>query len=210
MTSIFDDINRSSLSIALSVSAIFSIFLIIDYIEHNMAFALFHENPIIPIAVEGEFLTYDDIIAGFSMKYPQDWERAQQIDKSVIFFAPRESGSDSDRDPPRLRIMVDEVGLNTTLASITETQLSTLKNLYPDIQILQSIETIFLGRPAYMIVYTATYKTHDTQNMEKAMQIWFKEDTKAFLITYKSDNERFSKYQSTIDRMLNTFYTYKN
>ena len=210
MTSIFDDINRSSLSIALSVPAIFSIFLIIDYIEHNMAFALFHENPIIPIAVEGEFLTYDDIIAGFSMKYPQDWERAQQIDKSVIFFAPRESGSDSGRDPPRLRIMVDEVGLNTTLASITETQLSTLKNLYPDIQILQSIETIFLGHPAYMIVYTATYKTYDTQNMEKAMQIWFKEDTKAFLITYKSDNERFSKYQSTIDRMLNTFYTYKN
>ena len=205
MTSIFDDINRSSLSIALSVSAIFSFFMIIDYFEYNIAFALFHENPIIPIAVESEFLTYDDIITGFSMKYPQDWDRAQHIDKSVTFHAPREINSDTN--PADLGIMVMQVGSNTTLSSITQNQLNTLKKLYPDFQIQESVETVFVGHPAHMIIFTAT---DNTQNMRKAMQIWFKEDTKAFLITYKSDNERFSKYLSTIDRMLNTFYTYKN
>src|SRR5688500_19484602 len=115
MTSIFDEINRSSLSIALSVSAIFSIFLIIEYIEHNMAFALFHEN-ITPISVESEFLTYDDIITGFSIKYPQDWDRAQHIDKSVTFHAPREINSDTN--PADLGIMVMQVGSNTTLSTI--------------------------------------------------------------------------------------------
>jgi hypothetical protein len=58
-----------------------------------------------------------------------------------------------------------------------------------------------------MIIFTAT---DNTETMRKAMQIWFKEDTKAYLVTYKSDNERFSKYLPTIDRMLNTLYTYKN
>lgn len=205
MTSILDEINRSSLSIALSVSAIFSIFLIIDHIEHNMAFALFHENPIIPIAVESEFLTYDDIIAGFSMKYPQDWDRAQDIDKTVIFRAPKEINSDTN--PADLGIMVMQVGSNTTLSTITQKQLNTLKKLYPDFQIQESVETVFVGHPAHKIIFTAT---DNTQNIRKAMQIWFKEDTKAFLVTYKSDNERFPKYLSTIDRMLNTFYTYKN
>ncbi|MDW0137500.1 MAG: PsbP-related protein [Nitrososphaeraceae archaeon] len=205
MTSIFDDINRSSLSIALSVPAIFSIFLIIDYIEHNMAFALFYVNPIIPIAVESEFLTYDDIIAGFSMKYPQAWDRAEHIDKAVRFDGPREISSDTN--PADLGIMVMQVGSNTTLSTITQNQLNTLKKLYPDFQIQESVETVFLGHPAHMIIFTAT---DNTQNMRKAMQMWFKEDTKAFLVTYKSDNERFSKYLSTIDRMLNTFYTYKN
>lgn len=204
MTSILDEINRSSLSIALSVSAIFSIFLIIDHIEHNMAFALFHENPIIPISVESEFRTYDDIITGFSIKYPHDWDSAQDIDKSVAFHAPKGGNS---TNPADLGIMVLQVGSNTTLSTITQNQLSKLKKLYPDFQAQESVETIFLGHPAHKIIFTAT---DNTQNVRKAMQIWFKEDTKAFLVTYKSDNERFSKYLPTIDRMLNTFYTYKN
>lgn len=205
MTSIFNDINRSSVSIGLSVFAVFSIFLIIEFVEHNLAFGLFHENPIIPIAVESDFLTYDDLITGFSMKYPQDWDRSQHLDKSVTFHAPRESNSDIN--PADLGIMVIQVGSNTTLASITQTQLDTLKKLYPDFQIQESVESVFLGHPAHMIIFTAT---DNTETVRKAMQIWFKEDTKAYLVTYKSDNERFSKYLPTIDRMLNTLYTYKN
>lgn len=200
---LFDEMNHTKLSIALSVLTIFSIFLI-DYLEDNLAFGSFHENPIITIGLDSEFLTYDDIITGFSIKYPPDWERAQHLDKSVTFLAPRESNSDTN--PAGLGIMVIEVESNKTLASITQNQLNTLKNLYPDIQILESMETIFLGHPSHMIIFTAT---DNTQSMRKAMQIWFKEDNKAFLMTYKSDNQRYSKYLPTIDKMLNSFYTYK-
>jgi eukaryotic-like serine/threonine-protein kinase len=201
---LFDEINHAKISIALSVLTIFSIFLIVDYLEHNLAFGSFQENPIITIGLDSEFLTYDDIITGFSIKYPPDWERAQHLDKSVTFLAPRESNSDTN--PAGLGIMVIEVESNKTLASITQNQLNTLKNLYPDIQILESMETIFLGHPSHMIIFTAT---DNTQSMRKAMQIWFKEDNKAFLMTYKSDNQRYSKYLPTIDKMLNSFYTYK-
>ena len=200
---LFDEMNHTKLSIALSVLTIFSIFLI-DYLEHNLAFGSFHENPIITIGLDSEFLTYDDIITGFSIKYPPDWERAQHLDKSVTFLAPRESNSDTN--PAGLGIMVIEVESNKTLASITQNQLNKLKNLYPDIQILESMETIFLGHPSHMIIFTAT---DNIQSMRKAMQIWFKEDNKAFLMTYKSDNQRYSKYLPTIDKMLNSFYTYK-
>jgi hypothetical protein len=203
MPSLFDEINQISISIAISILTVFAIFQVMEYAEYNLAFGSFHMNPILPIALESEFLTYDDIITGFSMKYPPDWERAQHIDKSVTFHAPRESNSDTN--PADLAIMV--IGSNNTLASITQTQLNTLKDLYPDIQVLESIETTFLGHPAHMITFTAT---DNTQNMRKAMQIWFKEDSKAYLMTYKSDNERFSKYLPTIDKMLNSFYTYKS
>jgi len=201
---LFDEMNHTKLSIVLSALTIFSIFLIVDYLEHNLAFGSFHENPIITIGLDSEFLTYDDIITGFSIKYPPDWERAQHLDKSVTFLAPRESNSDTN--PAGLGIMVIEVESNKSLASITQNQLNILKNLYPDIQILESMETIFLGHPSHMIIFTAT---DNTQSMRKAMQIWFKEDNKAFLMTYKSDNQRYSKYLPIIDRMLNSFYTYK-
>ena len=201
---LFDEMNHTKLSIVLSALTIFSIFLIVGYLEHNLAFGSFHENPIITIGLDSEFLTYDDIITGFSIKYPPDWERAQHLDKSVTFLAPRESNSDTN--PAGLGIMVIEVESNKTLASITQNQLNKLKNLYPDIQILESMETIFLGHPSHMIIFTAT---DNIQSMRKAMQIWFKEDNKAFLMTYKSDNQRYSKYLPTIDKMLNSFYTYK-
>src|SRR5213594_1051296 len=202
MASLFDKINLTSILIALSILTVFAIFQVIDHVEYNSAFGSFHENPIIPITSESEFLTYDDLITRFSIKYPPDWERAQHIDKSVTFLAPRESNSDTN--PAGLSIMVKEIVSNTTLPSITQTQLDTLRNLYPDINLLESIETTFLGHPAHMIVFTAT---DNTQNMRKAMQIWFKEDARAYLMTYKSDNERFSKYLPTIDKMLNSFYT---
>ena len=201
---LFDETNDTKISIALSVVAIFSIFLIINYLEHNLAFGSFHENPIVTIGLDSEFLTYDDLITGFSIKYPQDWERAQHLDKSVTFLAPTESNSNTN--PAGLGIMVIDIESNKTLASITQNQLNTLKNLYPDIQILESMETIFLGHPSHMIIFTAT---DNTQTLRKAMQVWFKEDNKAFLMTYKSDNQMYSKYLPTIDEMLNSFYTYK-
>jgi hypothetical protein len=201
---LFDETNDTKISIALSVVAIFSIFLIINYLEHNLAFGSFHENPIVTIGLDSEFLTYDDLITGFSIKYPQDWERAQHLDKSVTFLAPTESNSDTN--PAGLGIMVIDIESNKTLASITQNQLNTLKNLYPDIQILESMETIFLGHPSHMIIFTAT---DNTETLRKAMQVWFKEDNKAFLMTYKSDNQMYSKYLPTIDEMLNSFYTYK-
>jgi hypothetical protein len=201
---LFDKTNHTKISIAFSVVAIFSIFLIIDYLEQNIAFGSFHENPIITIGLDSEFLTYDDLITGFSIKYPPDWERAQHLDKSVTFLAPTESNSGTN--PAGLGIMVIDVESNKTLASITQNQLDTLKNLYPDIQILESMETIFLGHPSHMIIFTAT---DNTQTLRKAMQVWFKVDNKAFLMTYKSDNQMYSKYLPTIDEMLNSFYTYK-
>jgi hypothetical protein len=206
MTYLFTGINSTRISIVLSILTVFAIVhTMINYLEYNLAFGSFHENPMVPIPIsDSEYLTYDDLITGFSIKYPPDWERAQHIDKSVTFLAPKESNSDTN--PAGLDILVKVIVSNTTLPSITQTQLDTLGNLYPDINLLESIETTFLGHPAHMIVFTAT---DNTQNMRKAMQIWFKEDTRAYLMTYKSDNERFSKYLPTIDKMLNSFYTYK-
>ena len=43
-----------------------------------MAFALFYENPIIPIGVESEFFTYDDIIADLA-EISSRWDRANTL-----------------------------------------------------------------------------------------------------------------------------------
>ena len=62
MASLFDKINLTSILIALSILTAFAIFQVIDHVEYNSAFGSFHENPIISITSESDFLTYDDII----------------------------------------------------------------------------------------------------------------------------------------------------
>ena len=173
--------------------------------ESEFAFGSQYDKLLIYTSVsESEFLTYDDLITGFSIKYPPDWDRAQHIDKSITFIAPKESNSDTF--PAGLGIIFKEVASNMSLSFISQTQLNTLKNLYPDINILESYDITFAGHPAHKIIFTAT---DNTSHLRKAMQIWFKDDTKAYLITYKADVEKFPQYLPTIEKMLNTFYTSK-
>lgn len=177
----------------------------IRYSESEFAFGSQYDNLLIYTSVsESEFLTYDDLITGFSIKYPPDWESAQHIDKSITFIAPKESNSDTF--PAGLGIIFKEVASNVSLSYISQTQLNTLKNLYPDINILESSDITFAGHPAHKIIFTAT---DSTLHLRKAMQIWFKDDTKKYLILYKADVEKFPQYLPTIEQMLNTFYTSK-
>ena len=91
------------------------------------------------------------------------------------------------------------------MVAITQKQLSTLKSLYPDIRILESIDTTFLGHPAHKLTFTAT---DNTQTLRKAMQLWFKTDTRTYLITYKASDDKFSNFLPIVERMLNSFYVY--
>lgn len=189
----------------LVISVVISVILCVSirYSESEFAFGSQYDNLLVYTSVsESEFLTYDDLITGFSIKYPPDWERAQHIDKSITFIAPK----DSDTFPAGLGIIFKEVASNVSLSYISQTQLNTLKNLYPDINILESSDITFAGHPAHKIIFTAT---DNTSHLRKAMQIWFKDDTKAYLITYKADVEKFPQYLPTIEKMLNTFYTSK-
>jgi hypothetical protein len=191
----------------LVISMVISIILCVSirYSESEFAFGSQYDNLLIYTSVsESEFLTYDDLITGFSIKYPPDWDRAQHIDKSITFIAPKESNSDTF--PEGLGIIFKEVASNMSLSYISQTQLNTLKNLYPDINILESSDITFAGHPSHKIIFTAT---DNTLHLRKAMQIWFKDGTKAYLITYKADVEKFPQYLPTIEKMLNTFYTSK-
>lgn len=194
--------NKIKLSFVLTVFSLFLIFFVPAYYSDSSAFGAFRNHIVIRWVSISDFLTYDDILSGFSIKYPSDWQVEQGIDRALRFKAPRDSSS-SDSSPAGLAITYKEVLANLSLSSITQTQLSTLKSLYPDLKLLESGETTFAGRPVYKIVFTAT---DPDQHFKKAMQIWFKEGTKAYLITYKANVDTFSKYLSTIEQMLNSFY----
>lgn len=199
--------NKIKLPLVLSISNLFFIILgFAYYSDGGVTFGSFQNNLVTTSVSVSDFLTYDDILTGFSIKYPPDWQLEQRIDGALTFKAPKD-GSSSSTSPAGLAITFKEGPTNLSLASITQAQLSTLKSLYPDINILESGESTFAGHPAYKIDFTAT---DPDQHFKKAMQIWFKEGTKAYLITYKADVDSFSKFLSTVEQMLSSFYIIGN
>lgn len=198
--------NRIKLPLVLSISNFFFIIFALVYYSSGAVFGSFQGNIGTMWVSISDFLTYDDILSGFSIKYPPDWQLEQGINRALTLKAPKD-GSSSDTFPAGLAITSKEVPANLSLSAITQTQLSTLKSLFPDINLLESGEITFTGRPAYKIVFTAT---DADQQFKKGMQTWFKEGTKAYLITYKADVDSFSKYLSTVEQMLNSFYIIGN
>jgi hypothetical protein len=195
--------SKTRFSIGLLVVDLFLVALVVGCSNsgHDSAFGSIQGLPTPKPVLETDFLTYDDAITGFSIKYPSDWQLAQRIDKSVTFIAPRDGTADIF--PAGLAIIVKEVPANLSLSRITQIQLNTLKSLYPDISIVETSDIVFASHPAHKIIFTAT---DNTNHLRKAMQIWFKEDTKSYLITYKAEVESFPRYLSTIEKMLNSFY----
>jgi hypothetical protein len=184
----------------------FGVFVIYEWFMIDYCFAFGASRDIVlyvSTEVGTDFLTYDDIISGFSLKYPSNWQAGQHLDKSVTFIAPRESNSDPFA--AGLSVTSKKVPSNISIAAITQKQLATLKGLYSDTHILESIDTTFLGHQAHKLTFTATDNTH---TLRKAMQIWFKTDTRAYLITYKATDNKFSSYLPTIEGILSSFYTY--
>jgi PsbP-like protein len=198
--------NRIKLPLVLSISNFFFIIFALVHYSNGAAFGSFQGNIGTMWVSISDFLTYDDILSGFSIKYPPDWQLEQGINRALTLKAPKD-GSSSDTFPGGLAIISKEVPANLSLSAITQTQLSTLKSLYPDINLLESGEITFTERPSYKIVFTGT---DADQQFKKAMQIWFKEGTKAYLITYKADVDYFSKYLSTVEQMLNSYYIIGN
>jgi hypothetical protein len=199
--------NKIKLPLVLFISNLFFIILgFVYYSDGGVTFGSFQNNLVITSVSVSDFLTYDDILTGFSIKYPPDWQLEQRIDRALTLKVPKDPSS-SGTSPAGLAITFKEVPANLSLTSVTQAQLSTLKSLYPDINLLESGESTFVGHPAYKIVFTAT---DPGQHFKKATQIWFKEGTKAYLITYKADVDSFSKFLSTVEQMLNSFYIIGN
>jgi hypothetical protein len=198
--------NRIKLPLVLSISNFFFIIFALVHYSNGAAFGSFRGNIGTMWVSISDFLTYDDILTGFSIKYPPDWQLEQRIDRALTLKVPKDPSS-SGTSPAGLAITFKEVPANLSLTSVTQAQLSTLKSLYPDINLLESGESTFVGHPAYKIVFTAT---DPDQHFKKATQIWFKEGTKAYLITYKADVDSFSKFLSTVEQMLNSFYIIGN
>jgi eukaryotic-like serine/threonine-protein kinase len=154
------------------------------------------------------FLAYSDPILGIKIEYPSGWTQALEGAGLVTFTANLES-DDSNTYPAAVGIKVQNLvsSKNISLNEITKIQIKDLKQSHPDFKLIESTESMLGGNNmAHKIVFTAT---DDREHQRKAMQIWTLKGDKAYLITYKAEPEKYSKYLPTIQKMIDSFQIIK-
>jgi serine/threonine-protein kinase len=119
----------------------------------------------------------------------------------VTFLASLES--DSNTYPAGLGITVQHIGSgNTSLNEITKVQIKNLAQSHPDFKLTESTSSMLAGNIVHKIIFSAT----DNMKHERtAMQIRTLKGDNAYLITYKAEPGKYSKYLPTVQKMIESF-----
>ena len=153
------------------------------------------------IANNNNFLTYHDSTLGIKIEYPAGWIQELHRGSLVTFLASLES--DSNTYPAGLGIKVQNLASkNISLNEITKVQIKNLTQNHPDFKLIESTGSMLAGNLAHKIVFNAT---DNKEHERKAMQIWTLKGDKAYLITYKAEPGKYSKYLPIIQKMLDSF-----
>lgn len=154
-----------------------------------------------PTANNNNFLTYQDSALGIKIDYPVGWTHELHPGSLVTFLASRES--DSNTYPVGLGITIKHLGSgNTSLNELTKVQIKNLIQSHPDFRLIESTNSVLAGNIAHKIVFIAT----DNRKHERtAMQIWTLKGNNAYLITYKAEPGKYSKYLPTVQKMIESF-----
>ena len=102
-----------------------------------------------------------------------------------------------------LGITIKQLGSkHTSLNEVTKVQIKNLTQSHPDFRLIESTNSILGGNIAHKIVFSAT---DNMKHKRTAMQIWTLKGNNAYLITYKAEPGKYSKYLPTVQKMIESF-----
>lgn len=147
-----------------------------------------------------DFLTYEDTTYKIKIDYPRDWKQTENEQTVVAFVSPKTSEDDMFSENLNL-IMNDLSGQGLTLDTYTEVVKEQLLKTYDGIIMEESGTATLAGQPAYKVVYTVPSE----KTTLKIMQVWIIKDDVSYVITFVADEEAYTDYMGTVQKMLNSF-----
>lgn len=156
-----------------------------------------------------KFISYQDKLSNFKIKYPADWEKIQfsqgitQGSHNVIinFLSPSRGPSQIFRE--YLLIQTANVTSRLSASVFSKQELTFLAQSFPHFILVQiNSNSSLSGHNAYTVVFTYGDPIVGTA---KAMEIWTIVGSKAYILAYHADNNDYNTYLPTIEKMISSF-----
>ena len=147
---------------------------------------------------------YENTKLKLSIQYPSSWQKEERLNDFVTFLAPIVDSSQY-RSPAGLGISSLSVS-NVSLNTIANVHLKNMTDNLKDFKLIESSDTVIAdNRPAKKIIFTAT----DVEEKKQALQLITKNNDKVYLITYKTDVDKYEQFFPIIQKMLNSLVFFK-
>lgn len=152
-----------------------------------------------------KYLGYEDIVHGFKVEYPADWEKiqfSQGITEGphnllVNFLSPSRGPSQTFRE-----YLIIETANVTIASAFSKQEISFLAQSFPHFTAVQVSNSSLAGHNTYEVVFT--YKD-PIVGTGKVMETWTINGSKAYILSYHADNVDYISYLPVIQTMIKSF-----
>jgi len=142
---------------------------------------------------------------GFSMEYPDFWERSLDNKKGIVaFVTPAEGYGDDHLDSLSVqRFTLDMEGENA-YNEYVKGYVATLESSLVNYSLVSETENVTLGgKPAYEIVYESV--SEDGKDQLRFMQLFAQHNDQVYVVTYVAEFSAYSYFLNNVELMLSTF-----
>jgi len=141
---------------------------------------------------EDNFYTYKSSNYGYSVRYPYDWNKEENLMLKAVIF--------KKSNLVNLNIIVQDLSLQPmSLDEFTSASLQQLQFITQNI--VEQKKTTLSGSTAEQIIYT----TESLTGTNKIMQKWTVIDNKAYILTFSSSIDQFDSNLATINQIIDSF-----
>ena len=144
---------------------------------------------------ETKILNYTDPVYKIEVKYPKTWTRKDGLKEYpgliAVFLSARESAGDIFQE--NVNLIVQDLSTNPmTLSNYVLLSTNQVNKLISESKILESQDFVWNGLPAHFMVYQGK----QAQMLLKFYQAVTIKNSKAYLITYTAEIDKYDKFLS--------------
>lgn len=141
---------------------------------------------------------------GYSVEYPQYWEKASDLkEKVAVFVTPMEGYSDEFIEKVSVQQIIPDLEGEDAFNTYVKGYTADLAKKIHNYKLVSEQETALGGEEAYRIVYESS--SDDGKETFRFLQIFAEHEDSFYTVIYQADFVSFEYFLPSVETMLSTF-----
>lgn len=141
---------------------------------------------------------------GFSMEYPDFWQKSAEVKEGIaVFVSPAEGYSDEYTENLSVQRFTPDVEGEDVLNSYVKGYVTNLETTVKNYKLVSEEDTTLAGKTAYRIVYET--QSDDEKDQMRLMQYFALHNGKIYVVTYAAEFSGYSYFLTYVEKMITTF-----
>ena len=140
---------------------------------------------------------------GFSVEYPDFWQKTQDNDQDIVaFVTPAEGYTDDYGDSFSVQWFTLDMEGENAYNDYVKGYVASLESSLANYSLVSQADITLGGEPAYQIVYESK---SDNGTEMRFMQIFAEHDGKVYVVSYIAEFSAYTYFLTNVEQMLSTF-----